>query len=190
MFDSLLGFLVLTAGMWVPLAFVVAGVLAVVFVLRHSAGRRKKWIAGAITALVVILIPTWDVIAGRIYFNQLCARDSGIRILKRVRLDREFAGLQFPGNPAVYQDLPIAKRYPYGLNSAEDLPGPAKIKFSREFIRDASTGELLGTLTMYFYGGGWFENAITLAPGGGGGYCGAEAGGFPVLLQRIFQRSD
>src|SRR5687768_11929059 len=148
--DELLGFVVLSALPLALLAILVLGCVAVWLAIRGTKTRWKKGLAALLAASIVVLIPTWDVIAGRIHFNRLCATESGIRVYKKVRLDPVLREVQLPDSVPKYEHMPIAKRYPYGYESSEKIPGPATIKFSREFIRDARTGEVLGTVTTFF----------------------------------------
>jgi hypothetical protein len=143
-------------------------------------------VAGLLVEFIIALIPAWDVILGRIEFRRLCAEESGIRIHKQVVLDPEYRGTEFPDNFYICDQLPMAKRYPHRLEENRNLPGPAVITRIHDLVRDGKTGELLGTLTILHYGGGWLENATTTA-GAGGGTCGAQDGGHAELLKRIFQ---
>ena len=180
-----LAFLVLSA--W-PLALLIVfllGIFAVWRVVRTTA-RGKKWAAGLITAIIVILIPTWDVIAGRIQYSYLCTTESGIRIYKHVKLGPEYHGLQLPEIHLVYDQMQLSKRFPFSRESSEDILGPGQIKFNRELISDFQTGETLGTFTTYFWYGGWFEHMFSIQ-GAGGGSCGHESGGFRAMLDQIFE---
>ena len=179
------GFLVLSMG---PLAllflFVVGAFVVWLFVAREKTTRRK-WLAGTLAAIVVILIPTWDEIAGRAYFRHLCESNGGIRIYERVKLGPEYRGIRFPDLPTEYERMKLASLYPYALESKEDLPGPARILYVRRMILDEQTGAVLGSLTNYFYGGGWLDNAVSLH-GTGGGSCDRSEQDFRLLLERIF----
>lgn len=50
------------------------------FVTKHIVNRAEKYTVIAI----FILIPTWDVIPGKIYFNHLCKSEAGLKIYKTV----------------------------------------------------------------------------------------------------------
>jgi hypothetical protein len=148
----------------------------------------SKAIPLLIVSILVGAVLFWDVIPGRIEFKRLCETESGIRIYKRVTLEPEYRGVEFPDNFYIYNQMPIGKRYPERLEEVNDLPGPAKIKRTRSLIVDASTGNVLGSSTVFRYGGGWFSQTVSTAPGAGGGRCGDEAGGGVVLLNKIFER--
>jgi hypothetical protein len=185
--SDLAGLLVLSIGPLALLALLLVGILVVWIAVRTQATPPRKWAAAIAAGVTVTLIPTWDVIAGRLYFRYLCAADAGVRIYKSVELRPEDYAVQFPANPAVYRRLQISERYPYRLDSVEDLPGPAKIKMIRQSVIDAKTGDVLGDITEYSYGGGWFENAISFH-GAGGGHCASDGNNFKMFLERIFRR--
>jgi hypothetical protein len=182
-----LGLLVLGAGLLSVLAFVIGGAVVIVFVARQFRSGRGQLAVGLLLAFIIALIPTWDEVLGHIEFRRLCAEESGIRIHKQVVLDPEYRGTEFPDNFYIYDQLPIAKRYPHHLEENRNLPGPAVITRIHDVVRDGHTGEVLGTLTIFHYGGGWLDNATTTA-GAGGGTCGAQDGGYVELLKRIFER--
>ena len=177
--------MVLSAGPLALLAVLAMGFVAIWLATRGVKTRGKKLWAGLLAALIIVLILTWDVIAGHARFKRLCATESGIRIYKRVDLSSEYSNMQVPDASWSYERMPISKRYKYSSESSENMPGPGRIKYTRDVIRDAETGELLGTFTSYFWGGGWFEN--TFSPqGAGGGNCGYRKGDFKAFLEKIF----
>jgi hypothetical protein len=146
----------------------------------------SKSIRVVVIAFFIVAVLFWDAIPGRMQFDRLCKTQSGIRIYKTLPLDAEDQGTEFPDNFYLYDQLPIAKRYPHYIVEDRDLPGPAVIVHIENAVRDGRTGELLGTRTIFHYGGGWFENRIATA-GAGGGTCGGQDGGAAALLNRIFQ---
>lgn len=186
MLKELTGFAVLSLWILVPLVLLIVGAVVVWVAVSRTKTARRKLAAGLVTTLVVVLIPTWDEIAGRAYFRYLCDANGGTRIYKRVTLAADYRGIQFPSAPWLYKKLPLATSYPYGVESIEDVPGPARIYYVRETVRDSRTGEILATATNYFYRGGWFENAVSLQ-GAGGGSCGVDAEYFKKLLEATFE---
>jgi hypothetical protein len=151
-----------------------------------SDGAGKKVTMWVLCAIVAWAILFWDVIPGRAEFDRLCQTSSGIRVHKKVLLDPNEPRLEFPDSFLQYEQLALAKRYPYRVEDTDDLPGPARIKRRRDTVIDSRTGEELGSLTIYYYGGGWLENALSTA-GTGGGACGIGAGGTAALLNGIFE---
>jgi hypothetical protein len=167
--------------------------LAVGVTLQFSAGRDRT-IAALATILLIGSLAAWDVVAGRIQFQKLCANDSGMQIHARRQIEpSDRTDLQIAwGNLSSYQfmQLAIAKRYSWTVEENSDLPGPGKIKRVREQLTDNDGGESLGTLTVYHWGGGWMSNALSTAPGAGGGSCGHGQGYFDTVLRRVFDLPD
>lgn len=185
MLSELGGFAVLSAGPLALLVLLVIGVVAVWIAARRGKSPARRWTLGVLTATVVILIPTWDEIAGRAYFRHLCATKSGIQVFHQISLGAEYHDVTFPDVPWLYKKAPLAKLYPYSLKSIEDLPGPAKIYYVEESILDGKTGATLGTAINYFYRGGWFGNAFSPHIRGGGS-CNLDEYYFKKLLEQIF----
>src|SRR5207247_9250009 len=48
------------------------------------------WLAKALTIAVFVLIPTWDVIPGQLYFNHLCKTEAGQKIFKTVEVSPQY----------------------------------------------------------------------------------------------------
>jgi hypothetical protein len=167
------------------ISILVAGGIAVWLIARRGKTRTKRWIRAAVTALVVVLIPTWDEILGRAYFRHLCATNGGIQVYQRVSLGPEYRDTKLPDIPSLYKQAFISKSYPYSLRSIEDVPGPARIYYVRESILDGQTGTTLGAATNYFYRGGWFGNALSPQVKGGGS-CGLDEYYFKRLLEGVF----
>ena len=181
-----MGFLVLSFGAIAVLAMLLVGVLSVWLAAKSQETRRRKWIASGVALLIVALIPTWDEIYGRLYFSYLCATDAGVHINKTVDLGPERANMQaFPDLGIRYERLALAKQYPYGSASIDDLPGPARISRTREFVVEAKTGDVLGEIIEYWYGGGWFDNLMSFGHAGGKS-CTAGGHSFRKFLDQIF----
>lgn len=188
--QDLEGFLVLSIGPLAVLAILLAGVIAVWVAVSTQSTRSRKWVAASLSLVIVLLIPTWDVIAGRLYFRYLCATDAGMRIYKQVDLGPERRNIQaFPDIPLQYNRLPISKQYPYRPRSIPELPGPARIKLTQESIVDGKSGEVLGEIVEYHYGGGWFQNSTSLGPVSST-RCAPGGQSFKSLLDQIFPSSS
>lgn len=185
MLEELLGFGVLSLWLIVPVAIGFVGLLVLSLTVVGAKAVRRRWIAGGLVISVIALVAVGDELLGRAYFDHLCSTEAGIRVHKRAASTFETPGKGLPGSPLAYRKSAIAAKFPYVLESVEDLPGPAKIYYTRESIRDARTGETLASATNYFYGGGWLQNAVS-PHGAGGGSCGLEPNYFRQLVEAIF----
>jgi hypothetical protein len=183
---ELLAFFVLGGPLGPLLLIAIIGAIAIVVVVRKLRGVRARVTAALMITLAITLTLTWDILLGKNEYHRLCETESGIRIYKRVKLELEYRAVEFTDNFYTYRQLPMARRYPVHLTELDDLPGPAKIERVRYVVSDASTGEALGSLTRFFYHGGWFENHFRISPGGGVS-CGSEGGGLVALMNNIFE---
>ncbi|MCK7498074.1 MAG: hypothetical protein MZW92_50730 [Comamonadaceae bacterium] len=86
LFNELLGFAVLTGPLWLILLLLAATIWVASKVSRRFTPGRSRLVAGAGIALLVFLLPFADEIAGRIYFNYLCATQAGVKVYQTVEL--------------------------------------------------------------------------------------------------------
>ena len=178
--NEIFGFLTLA---WPLLAMllVIIGLIIVIWLARKWAAKKglsqRKIMLTA--GVIFILIFSWDVILGRAYFYHLCTTKGGMKVNKQIELPVEYSLVQFPNARWLYKKMPIAEQYPLKIESEENIPGPGNIDYVRYVLYDSATSEILGTITDYSYGGGWFENSIRFH-GAGGGNCGLKDGYFKI----------
>lgn len=63
---------------------ILLALVAYVWLARFVAKRIKNRTAKYTVIAIFILIPTWDVIPGKLYFKQLCEKEGGLKIYKTV----------------------------------------------------------------------------------------------------------
>jgi hypothetical protein len=105
-----------------------------------------------------VLLPTWDIIPGRVYFNHLC-KEAGVKVFKTVKVDKSY----FLPNGEPNQD----KLKELFLNPAilqQPFSPQFHIRKSTSLIQEKTTGEILGTATGFSYLGGWLN--VYLLPEG------------------------
>lgn len=79
---------------------------------------KAKHIAQALTLIIFALIPTWDIIPGKLYFNHLCETEGGLKIYKTAE---EVEGLhQVEGGSSTAQST---LRYGYKFVEGTSLEG-------------------------------------------------------------------
>jgi hypothetical protein len=185
------------------LLFIVVVYVGVAVFLAWLLARRRqtpkaKAIAATLTLLVFALIPTWDILPGRLYFNHLCATEGGLKIYKTVegvdgfyffpgaefrrealeKFGYEFveAGSKesgyvrytFASNEIVRKEI-IALISKYAIRGSEDLL-PLNIKRRQEAILDLNSNEKLAERNIFYYSGNWLQ--VRMKPVlGGGEYC-------------------
>jgi hypothetical protein len=128
-----------------------------VWIVKRQKTKRVRWIA----ITILVLIPTWDEIVGRAYFQYLCATDGGIKVYKTVELPAEYWDEQGrPDFKFVKQEnvqLGLAGRYAMPLEG-ETISKLFRIEKDVSSIKDFKTGELLGMVVSFRYFGGWVVN--------------------------------
>jgi len=133
----------------------------------------KGWKKKTIVLVIFILIPTADVIAGRIYFKYLCNTRSGQFMYKTVEVEEEYLyqpgelmkhKLDETGNQFAIAEggeinrEKLRQRYDFRFikrdrNYSKYLP----IEKLRSYIEDSEKKELLSEAISYTYNGGWVE---------------------------------
>lgn len=113
-----------------------------------------KAVQGLIFVLFVLL-PTWDIIPSRLYFEHLCETEGGINVSRTVEVDQSYFG-----SDGVPDDKKLLDRYVQSSRWHPDFSSWAHITKIEGAIQDRETGELLGTAIDYLYGGGWINSRI------------------------------
>lgn len=167
------------------------------FLPRHFDPGRAKVIATTVILLGFALIPTWDIIPGRLYFNHLCETEGGVRVFRTVEGVEGF--YYFPGAEIRRE---VLEHYGYKFievgangsffryfkasnNLAKKKIGELKSEFGVKHNRETlfwnikkyaeqivrlDGGEVLATKIQYEYEGSWIQKkAIPLL--GGGRFC-------------------
>lgn len=171
---------------------VVGGLGVVWYVSRRLGARYSKWKIWITGLIVVCLIPTWDVILGRVYFQALCKKHSGARIYEQVVLPAEY--WREDGSPIFLDEIgnqvtsALDEKYQMRRGAAERPARPFRIRSRQYRIIELGSGRLLGTHTIYSYGGGWIVNS-----GIGRARvvrCPAEKGYTANLLKQVFVKRE
>lgn len=196
--NGLLGFLALSLPILIPIGIVVIGLIIVWLVvsrLTEKKSKRRGWLIGII---VIILIPTWDVILGRAYYHSLCATQSGAKVYKKVELPAEywdedghstFLDDFIAGNKdrvTLEIDEEFHKNYEFKSKMIKLHPHFFYIKKKQRSVIEYVSEETLGIYTTYFYSGGWLANFTSGILSVGGAYCPKEHGIYGHFLREIF----
>lgn len=88
--NGLLGFAVLTGPLWLILILLPVSIWIAVKVAKRFKQRSAKLTGGLGIFLLVFFLPFSDEIAGRIYFNYLCAAEAGVKVYQTVELPAEY----------------------------------------------------------------------------------------------------
>lgn len=135
-------------GVYVYLAKVVAQ-----FVGRHTESKLAMYA----TIAVFVLIPTWDILPGRLYHQHVCKTQGGVRVYKTVEVDKAYF-------------LPDGQHDEKKLRERLDMQLTMDRTFSKLFhmtkhqgvLVDKENGAHLGTATDFWYYGGWLYTTILI----------------------------
>ncbi len=72
------------------LVYSTVGFFVIRWLMRVPRKGKYKALVAVIGIVVLLLIPTWDEIAGRIYLRHLCATQAGVKIYKTIELPAKY----------------------------------------------------------------------------------------------------
>lgn len=132
------------------------GSLLYIFVARltvYLVGKRTtSWLVKGLVIAIFVLIPTWDILPGRVYFQRLCERDAGVKVFKTVGVDKAFFSAD--GRP---DQKKLAERFDGSMKFDDHIHHIFHIKKAQGSVVDKQTGEVLGTAVNFSYFGGWLS---------------------------------
>jgi hypothetical protein len=114
-----------------------------------------KRVLQALCVAFFVLLPTWDIIPGRLYFQHLCEQEAGVKVLKAVEVAQSY--FRPDGRP---DDKKLLDRYAQSSKWDRSFSPWAHITKIEGTIQDKQTGEVLGIATDFIYSGGWLGSRI------------------------------
>lgn len=114
-----------------------------------------KRVSQALCVAFFVLLPTWDIIPSRWYFQHLCETETGVKVFKTVELDKEY--FMPTGKP---DEKKLAGQYSQPDKRDHEFSRWSHIVKIESSIQDKQTGEILGTATDFVYYGGWLGSRI------------------------------
>lgn len=157
---------------------------------------RARTIAAIVVVSTFVLIPTWDIIPGKLYFDHLCATEGGLKIYKAVEgvegffyetgtsPGREFLdkyGYKFlegtAGGDSVYRysldngkviRVAISKPVSRYATRSERHTGRWNTVRHEKIVEDRETKAVLAVRTQFEYLGNWLQRKVNPLLGGGG----------------------
>ena len=177
---------------------ILLAVAAYIWLARFVAKRIENRAAKYLVIALFVLVPTWDIIPGKIYFNNMCEKEAGLKVYKVVERVEGFRYEQGVGGllrQAIeeygykYVEIRDGKQfYRYTLNSnghvvKQEISEPSaryavgaertllswNVERNEEFIFDVQTQEKLAIRTTFFRGGNWLQ--VILPGPHAGDYC-------------------
>lgn len=114
-----------------------------------------KRVSQCLLVAFFVLLPTWDIIPSRLYFQHLCEQEAGVKVLKTVKVDQSY--FRPDGRP---DDKKLLGRYAQSSKWDRSFSSWAHITKIEGTIQDKQTKEVLGTATDFVYSGGWLGSRI------------------------------
>lgn len=143
------GLAVLVAlGMYVYLAKV-----AVRFVGKRTESKLAKYA----TIAVFVLIPTWDIIPGRLYHQHVCETQGGVQVFKTVEVDKAY----FLSDGRL-DEKKVLERFQWQTTMDRAFSRVFHMTKHQGVLIDKENGEHLGMATGFSYYGGWLHSTILI----------------------------
>ena len=169
--NDLLGLAVLTSPLWLILILIPVAIWIAVKVAKRAGGVSARIAVGVLVFVLIVLAPFADQIIGRIYFNHLCATDSGARIYHTVALPQEYWDEQ--GKPKFLKQNGDLNKKVLGARFRETeriepyLSALGIIKYRAQVV-DTTSQQVLGEVVAFIFRGGWIARNLSASTGGDG----------------------
>lgn len=153
-------------GFFVLLGLIVYVVLAK-FIVRAIGKYSESKAAKYIVIAAFVLIPTWDIIPGYLYFHHLCGRETGIKVLKTVEVEQSY--FKATGDP---DEDKLSQNFSRSMKVDRNFSDFFHIMKIESSIQDKRNGEVLGTASDLTYYGGWVwanlfpQSPVAVCPAG------------------------
>ena len=164
-FDPLLGFAVLTGPLWLILILFPISIWVAVKLAKRFKQRSTKIAGGVGIFLLVFLVPFADEIAGRIYFNHLCATEAGVKVYQTVELPTEY--WETDGKPKFFNKHGYLE-HNFWVKELDES-GARVVRHSSIFaidkrispVKERSSQKVLAEVTTFLYWGGWMRRNLS-----------------------------
>jgi hypothetical protein len=163
---------------------ILLAVVIYVWLVRLVAKRIKNRAAKYAVIAIFILIPTWDIIPGKLYLNYLCENEAGVKVYQTVELPAEYWDVQ--GRPKFYDEtngnmhLPLDK-YEWKSRTEEY---PFNVEKNISDMKEKNTEKILNERVVFTYWGGWISR--NFAPHNTATSCGSDVKAYTSYVKQIF----
>ena len=182
--SEVLGFAVLTGPLWLILLLLPLGIWIAWKLARRFTSGSTRLVVGLGVFLLFFCALFADEIAGRIYFNHLCATEAGVKVYRTIELPAEYWDEQ--GRPRFYVNRYDHNKLRYIFKDKKMVDAPelqytwVTKPFSEFFhiekdvlqIADRESRNPLGEYFLFRYWGGWI--ALNFSPNHAGVSCEAK----------------
>lgn len=157
--DELMGFVVLTGPLFLIVLWLPLSIWGAVKVSRRLQGRRLRFPIGLLLFFLIFCLPFADGIAGRLYFNYLCATEAGVKVYQTVELPAEYWDAESRPrflNEYGYFDRDFeAKNISLERASARRYSAVLGIDKDTSRVLEKADQVLLAEVTTFRFWGGW-----------------------------------
>lgn len=177
-----LGFLLLV------IVYLILSVLLTWAVARRIGNKQVRTKVIVTMTLVFLLIPTWDEILGRYYFERLCASEGGVKVFRTVELGPKYwnedGTPKFLKNNGDLDESILGGKYSFSYGRYQRASQLFRITKAQYKVVDNSSGETIATYTLVGYLHGWF---LGLMPGPISVGCPSGESIFEQLIGKAFR---
>lgn len=133
------------------LLYILVGWVTVRFVGKYTGTRIVKYL----TIAVFVLVPTWDIIPGKFYFQHLCDREAGTRVINTMEVDPDY--FMPDGQP---DEKKLRQVVSQPNKTDKDFSSLFSITKFESGIEDIQTSVVLGRAISFSYYGGWINGYL------------------------------
>ena len=127
--------------------------------------RTTRWAVALLVLAVFALIPTWDIVPGRLFFAHLCETEGGLTVCKVVEFPTNWDGrgrAPFMTERGFFDPSYFRNRYRWRHRTEKLSPSFLHVERRTDYIIDTATGEKIGQYAWFIYRGGWLVNSTGL----------------------------
>jgi hypothetical protein len=118
--------------------------------------RTESTLAQYATIVVFVLIPTWDILPGRLYHQHVCETQGGVQVYKTVEVDKAY----FLPDGRLDEKKLLLERLDWQTTMNRTFSKVFHMTKHQSVLLDRKNGEQLGTATDLWYYGGWLHTTI------------------------------
>ncbi|WP_143012134.1 hypothetical protein [Desulfuromonas thiophila] len=143
------------------LVYSTVGFFVIRWLMRVPRKGKYKALVAVIGIVVLLLIPTWDEIGGRIYLRHLCATQAGVKIYKTIELPAKY--WDESGEPMFFNQYGYLD-HDFWVKELDESGGRIE-RYSSIFSIDKDTSpvkerlgqKVLAEVTTFRFWGGWIR---------------------------------
>lgn len=163
--NELLGFAVLTGPLWLILILLPVFIWIAIKFSKHIKPGVTRTASGVGIFFLLFALPFGDEIAGRIYFNYLCATEADVKVYKTVELPAEYWDEQGRAkffNQYGYLDHDFwVKKLDESGGRVERYSSVFAIDKHTSPVKERSSQRVLADVTTFLYWGGWMRRNLS-----------------------------